>query len=93
MVGLHKHVENVCVSVVKNCSAYELMPIIEGKVLEGSDIYTDGWKAYDGLFLVGYHHHRIHHHKTSLPGEKPRQWNQIVLVLCQIPLLKTTRRL
>ena len=46
------------------------MPIIEGKVLEGSDIYTDGWKAYDGLFLGGYQHHRIHHHKTSLAGEK-----------------------
>ena len=28
------------------------MPIIEGKVLEGSTIYSDGWKAYDGLILT-----------------------------------------
>jgi transposase-like protein len=25
------------------------MPILKGRVLEESDIYTDGWKAYDGL--------------------------------------------
>ena len=30
------------------------MPIIQGKVLEGSTIHTDGWKAYDGLILNGY---------------------------------------
>ena len=30
------------------------MPIIQGKVLEGSTINTDGWKAYDGLVLNGY---------------------------------------
>lgn len=70
VVGLHKRGENVYVSVVKNCSAHELMPIIEGKVLEGSDIYTDGWKAYDGLVLGGYQHHRIHHHKNEFARGK-----------------------
>ena len=37
------------------------MPIIEGKVLEGSTIYSDGWKAYDGLILNGYEHYRVYH--------------------------------
>ncbi len=37
-------------SSVNNCSKEELLPIIQGKILEGSTIYTDGWKAYDGLF-------------------------------------------
>ena len=37
------------------------MPIIQGKILEGSTIYTDGWKAYDGLILNGYEHYRIFH--------------------------------
>ena len=35
------------------------MPIIQGKILEGSIINTDGWKAYDGLILNGYTHHRV----------------------------------
>lgn len=37
------------------------MPIIEGKILEDTTIYTDGWKAYDGLVLNGYDHYRVFH--------------------------------
>ncbi|MDR1266988.1 MAG: transposase [Holosporales bacterium] len=37
----------VFVSMVPNCSRAELMPIIQGKILEGSTVHTDGWKAYD----------------------------------------------
>ena len=46
---------------VKNCSKDELMPIIQGKILEGSTVHTDGWKAYDGLVLNGYDHYRVFH--------------------------------
>jgi len=59
--GLLKREGNVYVQIVKNCSKSELMPIIEGKVLEGSTIHTDGWKAYDGLILNGYEHYRVYH--------------------------------
>ena len=55
--GLLKRDGKVLVSVVKGCSKEELMPIIQGRVLEGSTIYTDGWKAYDGLILNGYEHY------------------------------------
>jgi transposase-like protein len=65
VVGLHKREGRVFVSVVENCSAKQLLPIIKGHILEGSDIYTDGWKAYDGLVTKGYQHHRIHHHKNQ----------------------------
>jgi len=41
------------------------MPIIEGKVLEGSTIYSDGWKSYDGLILNGYDHYRVYHSKDE----------------------------
>ena len=47
--------------IVKHCSREQLMPIIQGKILEGSVIHTDGWKAYDGLILNGYTHHRVYH--------------------------------
>lgn len=59
--GLLKRDGKVFVSIVKNCSKDELMPIIQGKILEGSTIHSDGWKAYDGLILNGYTHYRVHH--------------------------------
>ena len=46
------------------------MPIIQGKILEGSTIYTDGWKAYDGLILNGYEHYRIFHSHNEFAREK-----------------------
>ena len=34
------------------------------------DIYTDGWKAYDGLILNGYDHYRVHHSKDEFARGK-----------------------
>ena len=59
--GLLKRNGDVYVSIVKNCSKAELMPIIKGQALEGSIINTDGWKAYDGLITSGYKHYRVYH--------------------------------
>jgi transposase len=59
--GLLKRDEKVFVKVVNNCSKDELMSIIQGKVLQGSTINTDGWKAYDGLVINGYDHYRVFH--------------------------------
>ena len=42
------------------------MSIIQGKILEGSTIHTDGWKAYDGLILNGYEHYRVYHSHDEL---------------------------
>jgi len=68
--GLLKRGGQVFVSLVKNCSKEELMPIILGNVLEGSTIHTDGWKAYDGLILNGYEHYRVHHAKHEFARGK-----------------------
>jgi len=59
--GLLKRNGKVHVEVVENCSRDSLMPIIQGKILEGSTVHTDGWKAYDGLILNGYDHYRVYH--------------------------------
>jgi transposase len=59
--GLLKRDDKVYVEVVNNCTREQLMPIIQGKILEGATINTDGWKAYDGLVLNGYTHHRVFH--------------------------------
>lgn len=59
--GLLKRDGKVFVSIVKNCSREQLMPIIQGKILEGSTIHSDGWRAYDSLLLNGYDHYRVFH--------------------------------
>ena len=56
--GLLKRGEKVFTQVVPNCSKEALMPIIQGHILDGSTINTDGWKAYDGLILNGYEYLR-----------------------------------
>lgn len=68
--GVLKRGGKVYVNIVKNCSRAQLLPIIQGKALEGSTIYSDGWKAYDGLILNGYEHYRIHHHENEFARGK-----------------------
>lgn len=46
------------------------MPIIQDKILEGSTIHTDGWRAYDGLILNGYTHYRVFHHENEFTRGK-----------------------
>ena len=59
--GLLKRNGQVYVQIIPNCSRKAILPIIQGKILEGSTIHTDGWKAYDGLILNGYDHYRVFH--------------------------------
>ena len=60
--GLKKRNGRVYTQVVTNCSARQLIPIIQDKVSEDSTVYTDGFKTYDGLVNMGYKkHYRISH--------------------------------
>ena len=70
VVGLLKRGGKVYTKIVNNCSKKELLPIIKGKVLEESTVYTDGWKSYDGLVLNGYRHYRIYHSKNEFARGK-----------------------
>ena len=62
--------QGLCRDRRKNCSRNSLLPIIQGKILEGSTIHTDGWKAYDGLILNGYDHYRVYHSKNEFARGK-----------------------
>ena len=68
--GLLKRNGKVYTQIIKRCSKQEIMPIIQGKVLESSTIYSDGWKAYDGLVLNGYEHYRIYHSHDEFTKNK-----------------------
>jgi transposase-like protein len=43
--GLRKRGGKVFVTIVSHCSKETLMPIIQGRILTGSTIHTDGWKV------------------------------------------------
>jgi transposase len=70
VIGLLKRNGKVYTKVVKRCKKKQLLPIIKGKILEGSTVYTDGWKSYDGLVLNGYKHYRIYHSKNEFARGK-----------------------
>jgi transposase-like protein len=68
--GILKRGGLVFVTVVRNCSKNNILPIIKGHVLTGSTIHTDGWRSYDGLIVNGYDHYRIHHHENEFARGK-----------------------
>ena len=70
VIGLLKRGGKVFTEIVENCSKQALMPIIKGQVLSKATVYTDGWKSDDGLVVVGYEHHRIHHHQNQFARGK-----------------------
>ena len=63
--GMKKRNDKVYTQVVTNCSASQLVPIIKKMAPSASTIYSDEWKAYDGLVNVGYKkHYRVTHSKN-----------------------------
>lgn len=70
VLGILKRNGKVSVTIIDNCSRSELMPIIKGKVLTKAHVYTDGWRAYDGLITLGYKHYRIHHQENEFARGK-----------------------
>ena len=65
--GMLKRDGKVYTQIVKNCSANELLPILkEFSELDSSTIYSDYWKAYDGLVYYGAkEHYRVKHSKNE----------------------------
>lgn len=61
--GILKRNGKVYTQIIKNASKAQIKPIITKLVSKDSTVYTDKWKAYDGLVLDGYKHHRINHSK------------------------------
>ena len=61
--GIKKRKGKVYTQIIKNASKAEIKPIINRLITKDSTVYTDKWKAYDGLVLDGYKHYRINHSK------------------------------
>ena len=65
--GMLKRNGCVYTQIVKNCSTNELLPILSNFAdIENSTIYSDTWKAYDGLVDYGAKaHYRVKHSKNE----------------------------
>ena len=51
----------MCLLIVRNRSAEELIPLIQGVVLPGSTIMSDQWAAYNSLGTLGHTHYTVNH--------------------------------
>ena len=62
----------VYTQIVKNCYANKLIPILsQFSELDESVIYSDCWKAYDGLVDYGAKaHYRVKHSKNEFANGK-----------------------
>lgn len=75
--GILKRKGRVFTQVIKNAKKDELMPIIKALVKGHSTIYTDKWRAYDGLVLDGYRHYRVNHSKDEFSAGNGNHINGI----------------
>lgn len=68
--GLLKRNGKVYTQIVPDSSKSTLQAIIRGKVDVHSNLYTDGWRAYDGLVDVGYDKHfRVKHSENEFVNQ------------------------
>ena len=70
--GMLKRDGKVYTQIVKNCFASELIPILsQYSELDSSTIYSDCWKAYDGLVdYAALAHYRVKHSKNEFANCK-----------------------
>ncbi len=60
--GILKRDWKVYTEIIPDAKVRSILPIISGKINEGSIINTDWWRAYDGLVDLWFEkHYRVHH--------------------------------
>jgi len=66
VLGILKRGGNVYTQVIKRATKENILPILQGKILEETTVHTDGWKSYDGLIDVNnFKHYRVYHSKDE----------------------------
>jgi len=61
--GLLKRSGKVYTKIISDAKSDTLMPIIQGKVIPDSIVYTDCWRGYNVLDVSEFKHYRINHSK------------------------------
>lgn len=66
VLGILKRGGNVYTQVIPRANKKNILPILQGKVLEETTVHTDGWGSYDGLIDVkNFKHYRVYHSKDE----------------------------
>ena len=73
VLGLLKREGRIYTQIIKNTQREQVMPIIRKVVQSGSDIYTDGWKSYHALAVLGYDHKRVKHQENEFVNKRDRK--------------------
>ena len=73
--GLLKRGGKVYTKIIPDASGATLLPIIEGKVIPDSIVYSDCWKGYNALDVSDFKHFRINH--SELFADKRNHINGI----------------
>ena len=78
MVLRKEKVEFIPPQVIKNCSKGVILPLISRKIDTSATVFTDGFKAYDGLVSMGYKkHYRVHHGRNEFSKRRGKVRNHI----------------
>lgn len=75
--GIFKRNGRVYTQIIRNATKREIRPIIREFVRCGSRVYTDRWRAYDGLVVDGYRHYRINHNQGEFSDNRGNHINGI----------------
>jgi len=73
--GLLKRGGKVYTKIIPDTKSDTLMPIIQGKVIPDSIVYTDCWRGYNVLDVSEFKHYRINH--STLFADKHNHINGI----------------
>lgn len=73
VVGIvNRNTKQVFAKKVKSAKTYDLQPIINGNIKEGSIIITDEWRSYN-KFNSMYKHHKVNHSKGEYVKKDNRE--------------------
>jgi transposase-like protein len=66
VLGILKRGGKVYTQIIPRANKENILPILQGKILEETTIHTDGWTSYDGLIdLKSFKHYRVYHSKDE----------------------------
>jgi len=67
--GLLKRGGKVYAEVIPNARSATLTPLVTGKAVPDSVVFSDAWVGYDKLDTSGFHHERINHDEDFALGQ------------------------